>query len=105
MLIALLMLFFSEVHNNTVRETNQAFSCFISRSHLFRTAACFELRNGGDTPFEASTTFIGQKILLPWTALLGQHCLDSVLLIFLSVRFVLALAVKLLNEMLSWTLH
>lgn len=65
MLMTLLMLFFSEVHNDTVRGTNQAFSCFISRPLLSKTAACFELRNGGDTPLEASTSFVGQKILLP----------------------------------------
>lgn len=76
MLIALLMLFFSEVQNNTVRETNQAFPCFISRPLLFRTAACFELRNGGHAPLEASTSFVGQKILLPQTALLRQHFLN-----------------------------
>lgn len=69
------MLFFSEVHNNTIRETNQAFSCFISRSLLSRTAVCFELGNGGNTSLEVSTSFVGQ-ILLPQTGLLRQHFLN-----------------------------
>lgn len=37
----------------------------VSSLDLSKTAACFELRNGGDTPLEASTSFVGQKILLP----------------------------------------
>lgn len=65
MLIALLTLFFSEVQNNTVRETNQAFPWFFSRPPLSRTAASFELRNGGHAQLGTSTSFVGQKILLP----------------------------------------
>lgn len=59
MLIALLMFVVFLKSLEQQRHTNQAFSCFISRPVLSRTAACFELASGGDTLHETSVSFVG----------------------------------------------